>query len=214
METVIRPLFVRVTVALVTFILALGVLVISLSCDTKQPDRVPTNGTTPTPASTPEAQILWPSDPTEEVTDNKPLKLAWKNIERSQKYRLALRSDRNLIPAAAARVKSNNPNQIRPFLTWWGARGYRGSDTKDFLIAIVVDPSRTDPNRYGLLVLAKVASEGPHYKQYWVLREEDMESYLISPASGSVYIECFRRDGTQQTKELAWDRNSRQFRLR
>lgn len=40
-----------------------------------------------------------------------------------------------------------------------------------------------------------------------------MESYLLSPASGSVYIECFRRDGTEETKELIWERKSRQFRL-
>jgi hypothetical protein len=194
--------------------IALGVLVISLSCARRQPDAVRTSAPTPTLVSTAETNISWPSDPTDYVTDNEPLKLAWRNFERSQKYRLAQPSDRNLTPAAAARVKSNNPNQIKPFLTWWGAYGYRGSDTKDFLIAIVVDPSRSDPNRYGLVILAAVASEGPRYKQYWVLREEDMESYLISPASGSVFMECFRRDGTEQTKELAWDRKSRQFRLK
>jgi len=98
-------------------------------------------------------------------------------------------------------------------MTWWGVRGYRGFANKDFLVAIVVDPSRTDPKRYGLVVLAAIVSEGPGYKPYWVLREEDMESYLISPASGSVFMECFRRDGTEQTKELAWDRESRQFHL-
>ena len=37
-------------------------------------------------------------------------------------------------------------------------------------------------------------------------REEDMESYLISPASGSIFMECFRRDGVEETRELAWDR--------
>ena len=51
------------------------------------------------------------------------------------------------------------------------------------------------------------------YKPYWVLREEDMESYLLSPASGSVFIECFHRDGTEQTKELVWDSKSHGFRL-
>ena len=193
---------------------AVGVLLISLSCAATPPDVMRTSSPTPTPVSTAETNIPWPSDPTDYVTDNEPLKLAWRNFERSQKYRLAQPSDRNLTPAAAARVKSNNPNQIKPFLTWWGAQGYRGSTTKDFFIALVVDPSRSDLNRYGLVILAAVASEGPHYKPYWVLREEDMESYLISPASGSVFMECFRRDGTEQTRELAWDRKSRQFRLK
>jgi hypothetical protein len=108
-------------------------------------------------------------------------------------------------------VKSNAAHQIIPVINWWGASGYRGAN--EFLVAIVVNPFRSDPKRYGLVVIAAVASEGPAYKSYWVLREEEMESYLLSPASGSVYIECFHRDGTEQTKELVWDRKSRQFRL-
>lgn len=168
----------------------------------------------PAPAPTYDETVrAWPYAPDEYMENNVPLKHAWQGFERNQKYRLAQPSDRNLTPAAATRVAANNPHQIVPILNWWGARGYRGGNTNDFAVAIVVDPSRTDPNRYGLVVIAAVASEGPAYKPYWVLREEDMESYLLSPASGSVFIECFHRDGTKQTKELLWDRKSRQFRL-
>lgn len=46
-----------------------------------------------------------------------------------------------------------------------------------------------------------------------VTHEEDMESYLISPASGSIYIECFRRDGVEQTKKLSLNRKSKLFGL-
>lgn len=155
----------------------------------------------------------WPHAPDEYMLDNEPLKRAWQNFERSQKYRLAQPSDRNLTPAAAARVASNNPNQIIPVLSWWGARGYRGANTSDFIIAILVDPARSDLKRYGLVVIAAVASEGSAYKPYWVSREEDMESYLLSPASGSVFIECFRRGGAEETKELIWDRKTRRFSL-
>ncbi len=168
------------------------------------------NNAIPSPA--PEMGVSWsPSDLDQLLEGNQALKRAWKNFEMSQKYRFALPPDRKLTPAAAARVKSNNPNQIIPFKTWWGARGYDGRS--DFLIAIVVDPSRTDAHRYGLVVIAGPKSEGSHYKPYWVLREEDMESYLISGASGNVSIECFRRDGTQETKSLVWQNASRRFRL-
>lgn len=168
----------------------------------------------PTPAPTYDETVrTWPYAPDEYMENNEPLKRAWQNFERSQKYRLAQPSDRNLTNAAVSCVAANNPHQIVPILNWWGARGYRGANTNDFIIAIVVDPLRTDPKRYGLVVIAAVASEGTAYKPYWVLREEDMESYLLSPASASVYIECFHRDGTEQTKELVWDRKSRGFRL-
>ena len=194
------------------FILLIVFAALLLGCGSRHPDATQISTQSPTPAQTFDETIrAWPNAPFEYMSENEPLKRVWQNFERSEKYRLAQPSDRNLTPAAAARVKSNAAHQIIPVINWWGASGYRGAN--EFLVAIVVDPSRSDPKRYGLVVLAAVASEGPSYKPYWVLREEDMESYLLSPASGSVYVECFRRDGTEETKELVWDRKSRQFRL-
>ena len=149
------------------------------------------------------------SDLMELLENNKDVKRVWTEFEHSQKYRLAQPSDRILTPAAAARVNSNNENQILPYLMWWGVEGYEGRT--DFLIAIVVDPSRSDPNRYGLIVIAAPKSEGSKYKAYWVAREEDMQNCLLSPASGSVGIECFRGDGTSEMKELGWYRSVRRF---
>jgi hypothetical protein len=197
--------------SIVLYLAALILLPTSLGCGSRSDVVRALPSPTPLP-TTNEPATTWPNAP-DEYLSNEGLKRAWQNFERNQKYRLARPSDRNLTPAAAARVQSNNPHQIVPILNWWGARGYRGANTNDFVIAIVVDPSRSDPKRYGLVVIAAVASEGAAYKPYWVLREEDLESYLISPASGSVYIECFHRDGTEQTKEIVWDRKSRGFRL-
>jgi hypothetical protein len=144
--------------------------------------------------------------------DHKAIKRAWTKFEQSQKYRLAQPADRKLTPEAAERVRSNTGgDQADPALVWWGAEAYKGDE---FLIAFVVDPSRSDTNRYGLVVIAAPESDGGKYKAYWVAREEDMESYLISPASGSMFIECYRRDGTNETKTLAWYRSRRQFELR
>ena len=64
------------------------------------------------------------------------------------------------------------------------------------------------------IVIAAPKSDGGTYKTYWAAREEDMESYLLSPASGSFFIECFRRDGTEETKALAWYRSRRKFELK
>jgi len=183
-----------------------AVAFVSASCGTQKPSSAEAHKVAATPS--PRLAVSWSEDPTDSVIGNEALRLAWKRFEKSQKYRLAKPSDRNLTPAALARTSSNNPH-----LTWWGTRGYRGFVGKDFLVAIVVDPSRSDSNRFGLVVLAAVASEGKNYKTYWVSREEDMESYLISPASGSVFMECFRRDGSQETKLLTWERTSRQFHL-
>ena len=187
------------------------VALVSVSCKTQKPS----SAEAPIAAASPSPRVdeSWTEDPTDAVINNEALQRAWKRFEKSQKYRLAKPSDRNLTQAAVARANSNNPHQAVPSLIWWGTRGYRGFAGKDFLVAIVVDPSRSDSNRYALVVLAAVASEGKNYKTYWVSREEDMESYLISPASGSVFMECFRRDGSEETKFLTWEKRSRQFRL-
>ena len=188
-----------------------AVALVFVSCRTQKPTSTEAHIAAPSP--TPSLAVTWSEDPTDEVMDNEALRRAWKTFEKSQKYRLAKPSDRNLTPAALARTNSNNPRQAVPSLIWWGTRGYRGFVGMEFLVAIVVDPSRSDPNRFGLVVLAAVESEGKKYKTYWVSREEDMESYLISPASGSVFMECFRRDGSQETRLLTWERTSRRFRL-
>lgn len=183
-----------------------AVALVSASCKTQKPSSAEAPKAAATP--TPEQAVSWSEDPTASVIDNEALRLAWKRFEKSQKYRLAKPSDRNLTAAALARTNHTDPSVV-----WWGTRGYRGFAGKDFLVAIVTDPARSDSNRFGLVVLAAVASEGKDYKTYWVSREEDMGSYLISPASGSVFIECFRRDGSKETKMLTWLRSSRQFRL-
>jgi hypothetical protein len=185
-----------------------GALTVSISCGT---DNRASRVQQPSAVASPSPEAQWSADLAQFLEHNPEVKRAWTEFERAQKYRLAQPSDRNLTAAAAARVESNQPNQIIPFLNWWGARGYEGKT--DFLAVIVVDPSRTDPKRYGLVVFAAPKSEGPNFKPYWVLREQDLESYLLSGASGSFWVEGFERDGTKQTKELAWDKQSRRFRL-
>jgi hypothetical protein len=192
-------------------IVACAVLVVT-SC--RREETAPAQPVNRNPAVAPyKSPVTWSTSEFENrMSDDKELKRAWKKFEQSQKYRLAQPSDRNLTPEAAVRVRTNSEGQIVPFLSWWGAEGYQGK--QDFIVAILVDPSRTDPNRYGLVVIAAPTSDGGKWKVYWVAREEDMESYLISPASGSVFIECFHRDGTEETKSIAWYRSKRQFQFK
>ena len=193
-------------------IVACAVLVVT-SCRREETAPVQPVNSTPVPTPSYESPVTWSTSDFEERLDqDKGMKRAWKKFEQSQKYRLAQPTDRNLTREAAERVRTNSENQIIPFLGWWGAEGYEGKP--NFVVAILVDPSRTDPNRYGLVVIAAPTSDGGKWKVHWVAREEDMESYLISPASGSVFIECFRGDGTEEIKEIAWYRSKRQFQLK
>ncbi len=159
---------------------------------TGPPAAINTNAAEATSTPVP---VTWSSNLDEWVKSKKELFRVWTKFERSQKYRLAQPGE----------VKS------KPYLRWWGAEAYQGDN---FLIAIVVDPSRSDPNRYGLVVVAAPDSEKRKYKAYWVTREENMETCEISPASGGVYFICVRADGTNEGRTLAWYRSRREFRLK
>ncbi|HEU4769974.1 MAG TPA: hypothetical protein VFS77_21590 [Pyrinomonadaceae bacterium] len=97
------------------------------------------------------------------------------------------------------------------FTSWWGTEAYQGDQ---FLVAIVVDPSRTDAKRYGMVVIAAPDSAGRKYKPYWVAREEDMSGWTISAVSGSVFVRQYRDDAAYDEKSLAWYRSKREFRLK
>lgn len=180
------------------FVFAVCALVTLGSCSTQ--DRAKTTGPSVAvnshAAPTPQGRPIWTAtDLAGMLEDHREMKRAWADFERSQKYQLA---------PPGATVHS-------PFMIWWGAEAYRGDQ---FLIAIVVDPSRTDPNRYGLVVIGAPESDGGKYKAYWVEREQDMKNCEISPASGSVFFHCVRSDGTAETRSLAWFRSRRQFELK
>ncbi|HKR21559.1 MAG TPA: hypothetical protein VJS17_03150 [Pyrinomonadaceae bacterium] len=158
---------------------------------------------TPEPAlaAEPQADINeWIANDADVRKDTR-LKRAWTRFEQSQKYKTVQAKDRKIIIGDSS----------MSFLIWWGAEAYRGPE---FLVAIVADPSRSDPNRYGLVVIAAPESAGGKYKPYWVAREEDMSRYIISPASGSVFVRCYREDGTYETKTLGWYRSRQEFRLK
>lgn len=167
-----------------------------VSCSTTSPPKTnaPALAANTNAAPTPEPRASLESVLADGPENNKALQRAWANFRRSQKYRLAQAGE----------------TQHKPYLIWWGAEAYQGDE---FLIAIVVDPSRADSNRYGLVVIAAPKSDGGKYKPYWVEREKDLSSCEFSPASGSVYFECDRQDGTQQ-RALAWFRSRRKFELK
>src|SRR5262245_52852224 len=183
---------------LLLLMFAVCALVALVSCNTQQKAKTPGPSAAPNFnfPPTPHGQPIWTStDLAAMLDDHKEMQRAWTKFTRSQKYRLA------------------QPGETvhSPFAIWWGAEAYQGDQ---FLVAIVVDPSRTDRNRYGLVVIGSPEFNSRKYKPYWVLREQDLEKCEISPASGGVYFNCIRADGTREHRSLAWFRSKRQFELK
>src|SRR5689334_20695153 len=116
-------------------VILIGIL--SVACTANRSDQAAINSPTITPTPT---LRTWPSNPTDDLMDNQALRVAWKQFEALQNYRLAMPTDRNLSSEALRRLGWDGPQQGISYMPWWGARGYRGFSNKDFLVAIVVDP--------------------------------------------------------------------------
>lgn len=182
------------------FVIAL--IAVPILCSCRNYERVkttgppaPQNSNVAEPASRPVADT-WSSATLDDwIKEKEEMSRVWKNFEHSQEYRLAQPGE----------------TKSRPYFIWWGAEAYQGDE---YLIAIVVDPSRTDPNRYGVVVVAAPESQGGKYRAYWVTREENMEHCDISVASGSLFVSCKREDGTEEVRSLGWYRSRRGFRLK
>ena len=181
------------------WVIAVFAMLIAASCNVNRPAKtnasstVNSNIAAPSPSS---PAATWSTEYFYGRLENaKELKRAWTRFERSQKYRLAKPED----------------VQHQPFQIWWGCEAYQGPD---FLTAIVVDPSRSDPNRYGVVVLAAPESEGSKYKTYWVTREENLQDCEVSGSSGSLFFRCLKGDGSRETRSLGWYKSRREFRLK
>lgn len=190
-----RALMIR---RLVQLMLALCALAALLSCSGTAPPKTtkPTVAANTNATPTSQGSPIWTeSDLARMIEDKTEMKRAWARFERSQKYRLAQPGE----------------TKFSPFLIWWGVEAYQGPD---FLMTIVVDPSRTDTNRYGLVIIGAPKSDGGKYRTYWVAREQDMSQCEFSPASGGVSFNCVRADGTRESRSFAWFRSRRQFELK
>ena len=122
---------------LLLLMFAFGAVAALVSCSTQEQAKTPGPPTGPNFNSSPtpeERPIGTATDLAWMIEDRKEMKRAWANFERSQKYRLA----------QAGEIRHS------PFMIWSEAEAYQGDQ---LLLVIVVDPSRSDRNRYGLVVI-------------------------------------------------------------
>jgi hypothetical protein len=72
------------------------------------------------------------------------------------------------------------------------------------LALFVIDATRTDADRHGLVVILR-RSAG-HYDAYWIYHDQDLSNFNMSRSSGSIFIWKPRDDGTRTTCRLEWVR--------
>ncbi|HEX8177211.1 MAG TPA: hypothetical protein VF543_19135 [Pyrinomonadaceae bacterium] len=133
---------------------------------------------------------------------------AWRQFTESGQFRLARASDMNF-PDAAKREWGSDWEKInRPFNYAWGKRGF---DTdKDHLVAIAVDTTRNDAERFGLVIFSSLSGSN-EYRPYWLYRNRDLSRMLILASSGGLTLSEYNEGGTRKSCDVFWDPQSQRY---
>jgi hypothetical protein len=123
----------------------------------------------------------------------------WSRFVREGRYRLATRDDFDFPHwAAKARLLPRQEDIDVPFISSW--IGYA---------AIVVDVSRNDPQRFGLVIVTtdEGANEGANQKNviHWFCRNKDLSHSVLSTSSGRLYLTQFEERASYTTCDIGWD---------
>lgn len=135
-------------------------------------------------------------DPTEGRSEA--LREVWRRFTASGQYRLAQKEEMH-VPLAEI-----------PYVYIWGDLAYGKRADADHLAVIVVDTTRNDDNRFGLVILSP--PEGRRdYKVHWLYRDRDLSKTSVHIASGSFFVTEQLDDGSERTCMVHWYRSQNQF---
>jgi hypothetical protein len=131
---------------------------------------------------------------------------AWHLFTHDGRYRLAHKEDIRY-PARGFGADRDSFNSI--FAYCWGRLGY---DTRwDHLAAIVVDTSRSDDARFGLVIFSAPTGGDGSYRPYWLYRQRDLSRTVVWTGSGDLMLAEYRDDGSRDVSFVQWDRQRKQY---
>ena len=155
--------------------------------------------------SEPTPEPLWLSDPTccrlPTPVPNE-LKEAWQRFVQDGRYRLAHPRDMNF--RGGERVTS-----LYDFP--WGELGYDQISGADHLAAIVVDTTRTDDARFGLVIFSAPRNRNGTYVAHWLYQGRDLSRTGVTRTTGELYVSEYRDNGTESVCSVRWNRQQRRY---
>jgi hypothetical protein len=129
------------------------------------------------------------------VFDNNPaLRFEWQQFIADGRYRLARVDDMRFSDPAKHRINES--------FGWWQI----GHPFDRELAAIVVDKSRSDPERFGVIVFRPVykGDVKASYTRHWLFRERDLSKTALSSPSGYLFVSEFGEGESFKTCEVRW----------
>lgn len=128
------------------------------------------------------------------------MKSAWEKFIKAGHYRLAQVEDFRFSEAAKKNMRLGTWERYvtQPYIWWWGA-----------FAAIVVDTTRTDDKRFGLVIFPYTGATT--YKPVWLYRNKDLSTTGLEQASGYWFVNTYSEDGVEKVCEIDPDRKSKGY---
>lgn len=127
------------------------------------------------------------------------LKPIWDEFTKSGQYRLAQHSEMQI------------PENILPYDYIWGDLGFDKRAEDNHLAAIVVDTTKTDDNKFGLVIFSPIKGTKDKYEINWLYRDKDLSKTTVNRASGEFYVAEYSDDGSRKSCSVNWNKKLKIF---
>jgi hypothetical protein len=108
------------------------------------------------------------------------------------------------------RIAQKGETLDSPYAYSWGDLNYPKRVEDDHLAAIVVDTTRSDANRFGLVIFSPPES-GSGYEVHWLYRDRDLSKASVHRASGVLHVTEQFNDGSRKVCWVNWNRRLKRF---
>jgi hypothetical protein len=149
----------------------------------------------------PDERIISPLE--EGPDDEKWLGEQWRNFFKSGRYRLINPQEMRLSEGIKSHMYSPRWSYFvnHPYVRWCQGIG-----------AIVVDTTRTDDKRFGLVIFPGNYADIP-LRPVWLIRNRDLSRTVLNQTSCSMFITHYAEDGSRESHEALWDKKKKRFSL-
>jgi hypothetical protein len=132
---------------------------------------------------------------------NRPLEQAWKEFVRGSNYRVARLNDMQFSDQAKSLL-------VDLHMRFWKSQ----YSTNKGLAVIVVDVTKTESNRFGLVVFRPgYHSNTETYKPYWLFRDRDLSRSALQQISSTLKLYEMEDDGSYKYCEIEWNRRREEY---
>lgn len=148
-----------------------------------------------------------PPDPTSSWREE--VREAWSLFIKDGRYRMARPEDFRFPKTTDGSLRESNFDKYadRPWVAWWGA-----------FAVIVVDNTRTDENRFGLILFVEPddnrkfpGGKKKPWKAAWLYLGRDLSRTWMEQASGYWFVFELGEDGSKKGCEVDWSERQRKY---